>query len=200
MLLGFGTAVAAEEIYRWVDDNGNQVYSDQPGENAEKIELQKSMTYSPVQIPEITDSPTTDEQESSEEAESAPNYKLKIVSPEDDAGIRVNNGNVMVNLQILPALVTERGDLIQLYLDGLPSGMPLAQLNFMLENLDRGTHKLSAAVLNVSGEVVAQSETITFHLQRTSLQHPSRQENNNAATRAPSFPTIPNTPNNPAAP
>ncbi|HCO00356.1 MAG TPA: DUF4124 domain-containing protein, partial [Methylophaga sp.] len=152
MLLGLGTAVAAEDIYRWVDDNGNQVYSDQPGENAEKVELQQPMTYSPVQIPEETASASVEEQESADEPEAAPNYKVAIVAPEDEAGIRVNNGNVTVNLQVFPALNSARGDLIQLYLDGLPAGMPMPQLSFMLENLDRGTHTLSANVLNASGE------------------------------------------------
>ena len=167
MLLGLGTAVAAEDIYRWVDDNGNQVYSDQPGENAEnaeKVELQQPMTYSPVQIPEVTDSASAEEQETADNTEAAPNYKVSIVAPEDDAGIRVNNGNVTVNLQVVPALNPERGDLIQLFLDGLPSGMPMPQLSFILENLDRGTHTVSANVLNASGEILAQSETITFHL------------------------------------
>jgi len=197
MLFGLGTAVAAD-IYRWVDDNGNEVYSDEPVENAEKIELQESMTYSPVQIPVVTDSATTSvEQEISDESEVNPNYKLTIVAPEDDAGIRINNGNVTVNLQVQPALVPERGDLIQLYLDGLPAGTPMPQLSFMLENLDRGTHKLSAVVLNASGEVIAQSETTSFHLQRTSLLQPGRQQNNQPGAGAPSIPAIPTNPSGP---
>ncbi|WP_244913059.1 DUF4124 domain-containing protein [Methylophaga nitratireducenticrescens] len=205
MLLGLGTAVAAEDIYRWVDDNGNQVYSDQPGENgenAEKIELQQPMTYSPVQIPEVTDAASDEEQEKSDNTDAVPNYKVAIVAPEDDVGLRVNNGNVTVNLQAFPALNPERGDLIQLYLDGLPAGMPMAQLSFMLENLDRGTHTLSAKVLNASGEVLAQSETITFHLQRTSLLNPGRQNNQtgSGASSIPAFPTNPGFPTTPNTP
>ena len=201
MLLGLGTAVAAEDIYRWVDDNGNQVYSDQPGENAEnaeKVELQQPMTYSPVQIPEVTDSASAEEQETADNTEAAPNYKVSIVAPEDDAGIRVNNGNVTVNLQVVPTLNPERGDLIQLFLDGLPSGMPMPQLSFILENLDRGTHTVSANVLNASGEILAQSETITFHLQRTSLQQPGRQ--NGQPSPGPGAPSIPGFPTTPGIP
>jgi len=102
-----------------------------------------------------------------------------------------------VNLQLQPAFVPERGDKIQLYLDGLPAGVPMPQLSFMLENLDRGTHKLSAVVLNASGEVIAQSETTTFHLQRTSLLQPGRQQNNLPGGGAP---TIPGIPTNPSVP
>lgn len=198
MLFGFGAAAA--DIYHWVDDNGREVYSDQPVENAEQIELHQSMTYTPVQILEDVASSTDENQQNKDEADPAASYQLSIVSPEDDAGIRINNGNVMVNLQVLPVLVAERGDLIQLYLDGFPAGMPMPQLSFMLENLDRGTHKLSAAVVNAAGEVLTQSETTTFHLQRSSLLQPSRQQNNQPTPGAPTTPSLSTTPGLPAPP
>lgn len=199
MMIGISSALAAD-IYRWIDDNGNQVYSDQPTENAEKVELRHSMIYTPVEIPELSEEAMDSQSEEVDASIPAPNYKLSVVSPENDAGIRVNNGNVMVNLQLIPALVPERGDLIQLYLDGLPAGMPMPQLNFMLENLDRGTHKLSAVVLNASGEVLAQSETITFHLQRTSVLQPGRQSDGSTGPGAPSIPGFPTTPGFPTVP
>lgn len=199
MMIGISSALAAD-IYRWIDDNGNQVYSDQPTENAEKVELRHSMIYTPVEIPELSEDAMDTQSEEADASIPAPNYKLSVVSPEDDAGIRVNNGNVMVNLQLIPALVPERGDLIQLYLDGLPAGMPMPQLNFMLENLDRGTHKLSAVVLNASGEVLAESETITFHLQRTSVLQPGRQSDGSTGPGAPSIPGFPTTPGFPTVP
>lgn len=204
MLIGLGTAVAGD-IYRWIDENGNEVYSDQPTENAEKIELRHSMIYTPVVIPDSNDLSTDDTQAATEQSETdqtepAPNYQLIIVSPEDDAGIRVNNGNVVVNLQVIPALVPERGDRIQLYLDGLPVGLPMPQLSFLLENLDRGTHQLSAVVLNASGEVLAQSAPTTFHLQRSSLLQPGREQNNTPVTGAPTIPANPSIPSLPSAP
>ena len=199
MMIGISSALAAD-IYRWIDDNGNQVYSDQPTENAEKVELRHSMIYTPVEIPELSEDAMDTQSEEADAPIPAPNYKLSVVSPENDAGIRVNNGNVMVNLQLIPALVPERGDLIQLYLDGLPAGMPMPQPNFMLENLDRGTHKLSAVVLNASGEVLAQSETITFHLQRTSVLQPGRQSDGSTGPGAPSIPGFPTTPGFPTVP
>lgn len=204
MLLGLGTAVAGD-IYRWVDENGNEVYSDQPTENAEKIELRHSMIYTPVAIPGSSDLITDDtqaeiDQSETDQIEPAPNYQLIIVSPEDDAGIRVNNGDVVVNLQVLPALVPERGDKIQLYLDGLPAGLPMPQLSFLLENLDRGTHQLSAVVLNASGEVLAQSATTTFHLQRSSLLQPGRDQTTQPAPGAPTIPANPSIPSLPSTP
>ena len=203
MLIGLGTAVASD-IYRWIDENGNEVYSDQPTENAEKIELRHSMIYTPVTIPgsnDITDdTQAATEQSETDQTEPAPNYQLTIVSPEDDAGIRVNNGDVVVNLQVVPALVPERGDKIQLYLDSLPVGVPMPQLSFILENLERGTHQLSAVVLNASGELLAQSITTTFHLQRSSLLQPGREQNNNPGTGAPTIPANPSIPSLPSTP
>lgn len=203
MLIGLGTAVAGD-IYRWIDENGNEAYSDQPTENAEKIELRHSMIYTPVAIPgsnDITDdTQAATEQSDTDQTEPAPNYQLTIVSPEDDAGIRVNNGDVVVNLQVIPALVPERGDKIQLYLDSLPVGVPMPQLSFMLENLERGTHQLSAVVLNASGELLAQSTTTTFHLQRSSLLQPGREQNNTPETGAPTIPANPSIPSLPSTP
>lgn len=193
MVLGLGLANASD-VYHWLDQNGNPVFSDQPTEDAQKIELQKPMTYTPVPAPELTEHNVIEEQQTEEAAEPAPDYQLTIVSPENDAGLRVNNGDVVVNLQIQPALIAERGDLIQLYLDDLPTGMPLPQLSFMLENLDRGTHKLAAFVLNASGEVIAQSDTVSFHLQRSSLLQPGRQPDAAPRPGAPSIPGHPTAP------
>lgn len=203
MLIGLGTAVAGD-IYRWIDENGNEAYSDQPTENAEKIELRHSMIYTPVAIPESNDinddNQAATEQSETDQTEPAPNYQLTIISPEDDAGIRVNNGDVVVNLQVIPALVPERGDKIQLYLDSLPVGVPMPQLSFILENLERGTHQLSAVVLNASGELLAQSTTTTFHLQRSSLLQPGREQNNTPGTGAPTIPANPSIPSLPSTP
>lgn len=199
MVLGLGLANASD-IYHWVDQNGNPVFSDQPTEDAKKIGLQQPMTYAPIPVPELTGQSMGEEQQTEEVADAAPEYQLSIVSPENDAEIRANNGEVVVNLQIQPALIAERGDLIQLYLDDLPAGMPQSQLSFMLENIDRGTHKLAAFVLNASGEVIAQSEPVSFHLLRSSIHQPGRQPDTVPRPGAPSIPAHPTTPGFPTPP
>lgn len=159
-------------VYRWVDENGNTVYSDQPADNAEQIELPEASVYSPVIVP-VEDTAESDAEEATasdeEEIPPAPGYQLQIASPQNDEAIRANDGNLTVNIQIRPALSQARGDKIQLRMDGRPYGQPSAGLSFNLPNLDRGTHTLSAVVMNANGEELAQSPTIKFHLQRNSI-------------------------------
>lgn len=173
---------AIAEVYRSVDENGNTVFSDQPFGNAERIDLPEASTYSPVVVPveESADDAEAAENTSSEDDNKlpAPDYQLQIASPQDDEAIRVNDGNLTVNIQIRPALSQKRGDLIQLRMDGRPYGEPRAGLSFNLPNLDRGTHTLSAVVMNANGEELAQSATIKFHLQRNSILLNPRTRNN----------------------
>ncbi|AFJ01756.1 hypothetical protein Q7C_584 [Methylophaga frappieri] len=170
LLLCFLPVVITAEVYRWVDENGNTVFSDQPVENAEPVDLPEASTYSPVDLPDIDpDSDETDSDLTEEEATAVPDYEIGVVSPQDDETMRINNGNLTVNIEIRPALSSDRQDKIQLNLDGRPHGEPLPQLSFSLENLDRGTHTLSASVINQNGEVIAESPQIKFHLQRNSI-------------------------------
>lgn len=167
------SSAAFAEVYRWVDENGNTVYSDQPVDNAEQINLPEASTYSPVIVPieEPADNDETSDEgvAESEDMPPAPDYQLQIASPQDDEALRVNDGNMTVNIQIRPALSQKRGDMIQLRMDGRPYGEPKAGLSFNLANVDRGTHTLSAVVMNANGEELAQSATIKFHLQRNSI-------------------------------
>ncbi|MCX4190100.1 DUF4124 domain-containing protein [Methylophaga sp. OBS3] len=172
LILLFTAITATAGVYRSVDENGNVVFTDQPAENAEKIVLPQASVYTPVDVPEeITSNEFDDQSEQldGEDMPPAPSYALQIVSPQDDQAIRVNDGNLTVNIQIQPALNQQRGDLIQLQMDGLPYGDPRPSLSFGLPNVDRGTHTLSAVVMNINGEVLANSPEIKFHLQRNSI-------------------------------
>src|ERR1700760_492271 len=45
-LLWMSTAATAATVYKWVDDDGVTHFSDQPHENAQKLELKAPQTYS----------------------------------------------------------------------------------------------------------------------------------------------------------
>ncbi len=188
------------EIYRWIDENGNTVYSDQPVDDAEQIDLPEASIYSPVVVPlEVSDdSSETAEDVGSEDDEmpAAPNYQLQIASPQDDEAIRANDGNMTVNIQIRPPLSQKRGDMIQLRMDGRPYGQPSSGLSFNLTNMDRGTHTLSAVVMNASGEALSQSATIKFHLQRNSILLNPRTQNNSQGIITGQGQTLPTNPAN----
>lgn len=166
---------AQADIYRWVDEQGNVVFSDEPDPRAEKIELPASMTYTPEPAVEEGLSEETAE---AEPAADVPDYQLRIIAPADDESLWANDGNVTVSVIIEPALDTERGDKLLFVLDGNFVGEPLMQTSVQLLNLDRGTHSVSAAVVDSDGTVITDSAPVTFHLHRTSvLNRPGSSQN-----------------------
>src|SRR6201985_1687410 len=51
-LLSVASAVAlSATVYKWVDENGVTHYSDQPHENAQKVQIAQPQTYSPGPLP-----------------------------------------------------------------------------------------------------------------------------------------------------
>ena len=93
-----------------------------------------------------------------------------IISPADDTAVRSNVGNLTVRGQVSPKL--ESGHRAQLLLDGVPQGAPSRTLEFSLENIDRGTHRLRIRILDVADNPVFSGAPSTFHLLRHSRLHP----------------------------
>lgn len=164
---------AQAEIYRWVDENGNVVFSDESHPSAETIDLPDSTTYTP---PEEESEPdilklSPDEDDIAESGDAVPAYQLRIIAPAHDESIWVNNGNVTVSLLVEPQLDAERGDRIRLELDGTPVGDPQSGTSFQLNNISRGSHNVTAYVVDEAGGTLTSSDTITFHLHRASIQN-----------------------------
>ncbi|MTI62601.1 MAG: DUF4124 domain-containing protein [Methylophaga sp.] len=162
------------EIYRWVDESGNVVFSDEPQPGAETVDLPPATTYTPAEDEAVTDdilklSPDDDEQATQETQ--APDYQIRIVAPGNDESIWVNNGDVTVSMIVEPALDTERGDKVLLHLDGEPVAEPRASTTFQLNNLSRGTHNLNAMVVDSNGMTLTSTGSVTFHLHRASIQN-----------------------------
>lgn len=151
---------AQAEVYRWVDSNGTVIYSDQPHTGAETIELDTSPSYSPVAIPE---------QATPIEEVAAPSYKISIVSPVNDEAVRNNAGIVNINASVNPQLESNRNDLFTVKLDGQVLGEPSSSPNFVLTNIERGTHTVQVAIVDTNGKQLTSSEVITFHLKRHSV-------------------------------
>jgi len=162
------------EIYRWVDDSGNVVYSDEPHADAETIELPASTVYTPVEEeselePDILKLSPDEEVSAELTSPDVPNYQLRIISPANEESIWVNNGNVLVSMVVEPALNAERDDQIVIQLNGAQVGPAQATTSFQFDNLSRGTHTVSAMVVDKTGAALTNSASVTFHLHRTSI-------------------------------
>ncbi len=157
------SALSAADVYRWVDEEGNVVYSDRPIPGAEQL---KSISVQTISLPPV---PAPAAQAAPPLAQPKRYLSFAIIQPSDDQAIRDNAGNISVSVLVEPSLYNELGHKLQLYLDGAPWGEAGGTVEYTLPNLDRGTHQLKAQVLDGDGAVVATTDAVTFHLLRQSI-------------------------------
>ncbi|MCW8936137.1 MAG: DUF4124 domain-containing protein [Gammaproteobacteria bacterium] len=166
LLYSIFTTSAVAEMYKWVDKEGNISYSDQPPfKGAEELDAPSISSVPAADIPEKK--PATSAEEKKDKSTSY--TYLKIVSPENDATIRNNEGNFSVSIVLKPALDTKHGHYLSLLMDGKTIQDKIFTTSVSLNNIDRGTHKISVAVKNKKGEVLHKSKGITVHLHRQSI-------------------------------
>lgn len=158
---------ASAQIYKYTDANGNTVFTNQPpdGIAAESVELPPTNTVE-MQTPNLLPATPSNEQKTQ-----APYSVLSLTGIPDEEAIRANNGTFIVGVNIQPRL--QPGHRLRLILDGQPYGQASNVPSLQLTNLDRGEHSLAVAVL-AGEQVIQQSATETFTVQRISLNSPAR--------------------------
>lgn len=145
----------AETVYKTVDENGRVIFTDKPTEDAETVKIQK--------LENTIDNPNPAKYRPSSPKPEAFAYKrFTVTSPENGAGIRSNNGNVSITLSLEPALVS--GHKVVISMDGKQIG---TGLGVSLQNVDRGTHSISAKVINQNGKTLMTTSS-SFSLLRAS--------------------------------
>lgn len=146
--------VNAEEIYKWVDENGNVHFSDQATSGADKVEIKPITTIPAIKVP------SSGNDNSSKEAV-AP-VSVSINSPANDSAFHSVEGNVSANVSVKPSL--GNGQTLRLKINGkeISSG---SATSIQIESLDRGTHTFSAEITDKSGAVIA-SDTSTFTIHK----------------------------------
>lgn len=157
----FSAMALAEDAYRSVDEQGNMVFSDKQTPGAEKIELQEAQTIEPLSVEAFEYTPPKQPTRLYE--------SIEISSPQDDAAIRANNGNVTISVSLRPDL--QDGHVITISVDGEEVSSSTAT-SIDLTSLDRGTHNVRAFVQDAKGRLILDSKTTTFHVLRHSIQHP----------------------------
>jgi hypothetical protein len=90
-------------------------------------------------------------------------YKLNIVSPQKDATIRNNMGQITISASLEPTL----GGFFQLTING--QTIDSANGTFILENMSRGSYQYQVKFIGNSGKVIAFSDTRSLHLHRASV-------------------------------
>jgi hypothetical protein len=161
-------APAMAQIYKYTDDKGNTVFTNQPpeGVEADAVDLPPANTVD-IKTPEAPP-PLANEQ--SDERQDQPYQSLTIGGIPDEQAMRANNGTFVVNAQLNPPL--KQGHKVRFLLDGVPQAEPSSATSLQLTSVDRGTHLLEVEV--TSGEQVVQRATEQFTVQRVHTSSPAR--------------------------
>jgi hypothetical protein len=161
-------------------------YSDQPHENAQKIQVGTPQTYKATQYPDA----------GAASAASQVSYKCAVTSPADQQTF-TNTDAVGVGAQVEPALHADTP--IFVMLDGrMLTDQPTDALQFTLTGLERGEHNLSVVVRDAGGKVACASPPVTFFVRLPSVFAPANPQSS-ANQAGPSQPPPP-TGTPPAAP
>ncbi len=156
------TATLAATVFKWVDENGVTHYSDQPHENAEKVQVAAPQdlfrTAPPAAAAAAPREPA---------ATPGPAYRsCALVEPENDQTFP-NASSVSASVQLDPQ--QRPGDQVFVLLDGarFPAGAGAVTLP-----VERGTHALQVVVQDSNGQVVCQSSPVSFNVTQPSLLNP----------------------------
>lgn len=160
-------APAMAQIYKYTDDRGNTVYTNQPPEGVatETVDLPPANTVE-MKTPEL---PPPLPGEQGDNNEQQPYRTLSISGIPDEQALRANNGTFVVNAQLDPPLM--QGHRVRFLLDGAPQGEPGRGTALQLANVDRGTHLLVVEIL--AGNQVVQRAQEQFTVQRVNTSSPA---------------------------
>ncbi len=163
-----GTVAVAASVYKWVDENGVVHFSDQPHENAQKVELKAPQTYSAPKTPAGPARPAR-----APGPQPAAAYQRCAISEPAADQVFMNTSTVTAGVTVQPAV--RLGDTVIVTMDGqrIP-GVPPGGGGFTISPVDRGTHSIQMTVVDSSGKTVCSSAAVTFHVHQPSLLNPQQ--------------------------
>ena len=157
-------ATAAQaEVYRQVDANGNVTFTDEPGDNAERVNV-KPVTTITMPKPETVKRQLAEDDESIGDQEAY--ESVSFTSPADEEAFHSGSGNVEFQVTSSPAL--RQGHQFEITLDGTPVGQTRSG-SVTVNNVFRGTHSAGVNVIGPDGERIYTGEQISFTVHRPSV-------------------------------
>lgn len=163
------TPVLAAKVYKYTDESGNTVFTDEPVKGAEELDVKPVPTI-PAVIPKIDTTP------SAEPVADFSYNKITIILPGDGEHFINNSGQVTVQVALSPAL--RKTDKLQLLLNGAAHGKLQRTNSFSLSNLDRGEYSATVAAIDNKGKEVGKSDSVTFYVKRSAVGGPKKQPKN----------------------
>ena len=159
--------VAAQDIYKTVDANGNTVYTDQkPSDDAQPVKLKELTVVDPVELGD--EQAVGGEGEQSGSSGSAPDFGLRIVTPA--AQESVWNTAYVLTVQVQTVRELPAGARLAYLVDGEVRSTTRAQ-SVEIDEVYRGEHQLSVELRASDGRVLGSAGPITFFMRQHSRLH-----------------------------
>jgi hypothetical protein len=171
LCLVFICASVHAQIYKRMGPDGQVYFSDQPGSDAERVDLAPVPTISLPPVPAQTNTAGQTGRTATGSQNNAPAAytEFAITSPTSEQGVRANNGNVTIHLSLQPAL--RPGNRIVVLVNGEDGEAVYTMDSMMLEliNMSRGRHTVAATVVDADGNTLIQASPVTFYVLRVAL-------------------------------
>lgn len=159
ILLVLAVMSQAAEVYKIVDADGNITYTDQPGASAaERLNLRR-INQAAAPAARVEDGPTANA-----EADLVGYSSARISSPVHQAVILHNQANIIVQLALEPQL--QPGHLVRFSVNGVAQGLPVSATAYQLDNIERGSHSIGAAVVDGKNRVLIAAKPVIVHVKR----------------------------------
>lgn len=153
------------KVFRVVDKDGKVTYTDMPPADRDSVQVELR-PITPVPALQQPEQPAADQSTAAFSGYS----RVALVSPVNDSLVLYDQAEVMVQLDLTPALQPDH--LVQFYVDGSAYGKPVAATSHSIAGLERGSHSIAARVLSSQGAVLAMTRPVTVHVQRHFKRNP----------------------------
>jgi hypothetical protein len=170
LLLSVSLACGAA-VYMQTDKTGNVSYSDSPSPNSQQVDIPEPSTIQTGTIPSTKKVAASDDQPAAPIGGPTPHTPytdFTIVSPEDQQTFQ-NQRDIPVEVEMQPRL--QKGDSVQLYVDGQKYRDPWFSPHLAIYLLDRGSHTLYATLLDEGGHVLKTTSQITIFVHYASIKN-----------------------------
>jgi hypothetical protein len=156
--------VAAADVYKTVDKDGNIKYTDKPqAEKAEKLELREINT-----VPGAEPLPQSESVDSFPSQQAEFSYKLGIISPRSDVTIPVGQRDLGIAINLTPEL--QQGHLLVYFMNG-ELLEETTMNNIIVKDVPRGSHTLVVEVIDANGQSLGTSPPVIVNVIRPNIKN-----------------------------
>lgn len=169
LLMGQQAALAANDIYKTVDDDGNTVFTDKPEGSSITItapEPNVVTTTTAAYSQDINDDDYDELELEPAEPRPLTVSSVEINSPLHQQTLINPRGSFLVGLDVGPENGMPEGFTAEVKLDGRVVSSGVGTL-LAVPVPDRGTHSIEALILDADGNVQASSQPVTIHIMKS---------------------------------